>query len=432
MPSIFYIATALLLLAGFFLLMLFTRTDRNIMYIKYSLLIYPFAAIDFLPKAYSTSLFDFITIIFVILFYQHKKVPIKHLSFYLYVLGLLVVAVIMGIFTAESVSTTTISVIIQYVAISFYAVIVINECLSNDSFVHVILDFLKVPLVLSLIFLGIQLLVGPSFTFERNLNQNVISGLSTRYPGFFQDPQKFAQFLAASSILLIVKPRRQSFYRYLNILLLPLSLVALLFSGGRAGLGGWVLGIFLILLAGGKKYRMAVLAAGCVLFYIASNYADKFPMLDRMTSLNEDYAFRYSIWMDAVGIFRDNPVFGIGMGNYADYVSIHNPDQIWWADNGYSYFDHPESGYLKFLTELGATGFIAVMSFILLPVVQSFRTYLKGGNTNIIIMIAALASWMVGFYTLYSFDDVRIRILIVTILCLLITSFKWGRADAEV
>jgi hypothetical protein len=66
----------------------------------------------------------------------------------------------------------------------------------------------------------------------------------------------------------------------------------------------------------------------------------------------------------------------------------------------------------------------------LLPVYHAISVFRKVNNFNILILIAALLSWLVSFYTLYSFDDTRIKVLIVTIICFLITSYKW--ADVKV
>jgi O-antigen ligase len=138
--------------------------------------------------------------------------------------------------------------------------------------------------------------------------------------------------------------------------------------------------------------------------------------------MEETYDFRYAIWQDAIDIFMKNPFFGIGLGNYSNYVSVHNPDQVWVVDNEFVYFDHPESGYLKFLTELGLSGFVAIYGFILTPMIRGFFTYVKTRDLSVILLTAAVVSWMVGFWSTYSFGDVRIKILIVTILCLIITS----------
>lgn len=431
MVSTLYIILALFVVSVFFGLMIFSTVDRNRLYIQYVLLAYPFMAIDLVPRSISPTIFDFTTLAFVLLFYKPRQNVLPYRKIYLRAFILLTVVVVVGLFNAENLTNATISALIQYAAVFSFAKILVDECFSDDTFIFSVLNALKVALVVSLLFLGAQFIFGTTFTFERFLNANVTSGLSTRYPSFFQDPQKYAQFLAVSSLLLLIYRKKNTWVFYLNMILLVMSVLAMMFTGGRAALGGWLAGIALLLLFGNKKYRFAVLTAGMILLYVVYTYFDSFPMFNRLSSLNDDYEFRYSIWEDAFGIFKNNPVFGIGVGNYSNYVSIHNPDQFWMADNAFSYFDHPESGYLKILTEYGIIGFIAISGFFVMPVVKGVQSFFKTRNTHVLTVIAALISWMVGFYTLYSFDDSRIRILTVTVLCLLITSPKWSIADAK-
>lgn len=424
------ILLTLLLVAFFFMLMVFSQQDLNKVYLKYILITYPFMAIDLFPRTLSTSIFDFITIAFLLFFYKPKKVFIQFGKTYLYLFVLLTLFSIAGIFNADTITKDTTSALLQLGTTFCFAKILLDECVSDDGFIFTILNILKFTLFISLIFLGFQLVYGTAFTFERNLNLNVYNSSSIRYPSFFQDPQKFAQFLAISSLLLFIQKKSNSVSFILNLGLLIVTLVAMMLTGGRAGLGGWCIGLLIILLFGGKKYRIPILTVSAFLFFIVYNYTEHFPMFNRLTTLNEDYEFRYAIWQDAFQIFKDNPTVGIGIGNYANYVSIHNPDQVWSTEYNYSYFDHPESGYLKFLTEFGLIGFLSIISLILYPIYRGFKTYFSSGNYIILILIGALISWLVGFYTIYSLDDTRIRILVVTILCLLISKSKLINSNA--
>ena len=150
-------------------------------------------------------------------------------------------------------------------------------------------------------------------------------------------------------------------------------------------------------------------------------FADQIPMFKR-ASVSDSFDFRYLIWQDAYKIFLDNPILGIGTGNYSNYVAVHNPDQFWIAYNEITIFDHPESGYLKLLTEYGAFGFITIIGLIIYPIIIGFKKYQVNQNITILIFIAAIATWLIGFYTVYSFGDVRIKVLIVTIVGMLIAN----------
>jgi O-antigen ligase len=244
-----------------------------------------------------------------------------------------------------------------------------------------------------------------------------------RYPSFFQDPQKYAQFLSATSFLFLIKDKKTNHLPIINILFICLSLLALLFTGGRAGLLGWCVGFLIFLVFSNSQFKIVSIIVVLLLSVVVYYFSESFSMFQR-SSVGDAFDFRVSIWQDAINIFNQHPFFGIGIGNYSNYVTVHNPDQFWISDNRITYFTHPESGYLKFLTEFGIVGFILVITFILFPIFLSFNYFRKSKDINVILIISAISSWLVGFYTVYSFDDSRIRILIVILICLLITCLQ--------
>jgi O-antigen ligase len=172
------------------------------------------------------------------------------------------------------------------------------------------------------------------------------------------------------------------------------------------------------------RFRVAFIVIFGLLLSVAYFYAESFALFQRESTVADAYAFRYEIWKDAFGIFSDHAFWGIGSGNYANYVSLHHPDQYWIADNEVTYFDHPESGYLKLLVEYGITGFMVFCLFVLIPAFSAIRLYLKTRNIHYILPLASIVSWMVGFYTVYSLGDIRIFILVATLVSLLIVDHE--------
>jgi O-antigen ligase len=138
-----------------------------------------------------------------------------------------------------------------------------------------------------------------------------------------------------------------------------------------------------------------------------------------------------SIWSSAYDIYLKHPVLGIGVGNYANYVSVYNPDQFWIANNEIITYDHPESGYLKILIEFGTIGFCSILLIILYPIITGFFKYLKTKNTLLLFFVCAIISWMVGFYSVYSLGDIRIMLLITMIICMLISETKYGSSEVR-
>lgn len=414
----------------FFLLMAFTSKDKIHEYLKFIFLAFPFMSVTINIGILSMAVFDLITFVFIFFFYRPKNECLHFTGVYFYFFMLLNVVIIVGILVAESVTIESLSMIIKYISTAIFAKLLMDECIKNENYFYTIIGYLKITLISSFLFLGLQLIFGSNFTFEKTTNLNVISTVVgdavDRLPSFFQDPQKYAQFLAAISFLLLIKRHLEQKVHFFNYILLLLSLTALMITGGRAAFGGWFAGIVIIALLGKPQIKLAVLFTIFSLLLIAFTFSEHFALLNRSSEVSEAYDFRYSIWVDAFEIFTNNPFVGIGIGNYANYVSIHNPDQFFESPTEIFYFDFPESGYLKLLTEFGAIGFLAVFAFVLIPLFNGIYVFIKNKDTNIILLIASIFSWMVGFYTVYSLSDLRIRLLIMTIIILLIDRYKRG------
>lgn len=419
---IMFLAISVVLL--FMYAILFMKEATNKTYLKFVFIALPFMGIDLMPSYISTTLFVFITFVFLVFFY--KRVQLKYTGSFEYLIlsVCLFSSLAIGILLSPDLSKDTITDSIQLLAVFFFAKVLIDEITHDIDFQQSILHCMKFTLIFSLFFLLFQFIFGPSFSFAKSQNINVAGGIAIRYPSFFQDPQKYAQYLSASSLLMLLLPgKTKGKTSQLGPLLCGLSMIALLFTGGRAALGGWLLGLLVIVALGNAQYRIAVISVTTVVSLFIYNYSDAIPIFKR-DDLADAYAFRYAIWQDAYAIFLDHPFFGIGLGNYANYVSIHNPDQYWISDNEVTLYDHPESGYLKLLTEFGMIGFLAAMLFFVKPIFAGISTFFKTKDLTLVILVSALLTWMIGFYTVYSLGDIRIKLLIISIVCMLIASSK--------
>ncbi len=426
-----YLILTLLTITVFFVLMLFTQNDKNRTYIKFVLIGYPLMAITISYNNFAFAIFDIITFIFLLFLYKRKYYTIKTGSVYTILFFILTATILIGLFLAESLTSESLRVVIQYVSIIIFAKILIEEFYADREYFFSVIYYLKFALIISLIFLICQFIFGTGFTFDKTTNINVLSGTNIRYPSYFQDPQKYAQFLSAVSFLFLIKDPVSKKLSNLNYILLIFTLVALLYTGGRAALGGLFFGIGIILFFGRSQYKLVLLSSIIVLGFIAFNFSSNFAMLNRGATLTDAYDFRYSIWQDAYKIFESHPLFGIGIGNYANYVYVHNPDQFWVIDHEITYFDHPESGYLKLLTEFGIIGFVALFSFLFIIIFKVLKQYVSERDNDLLLLIAALGSWFVGFYTVYSLGDLRIRLLILVFTLLLYSRYKWNSIDAK-
>lgn len=417
-----FLAGAVLFMFAF--LQLWKSGNKNIQFIEYIMICFPFIAITLLPAIGYPTIFDITSLIFLLFFYRPRTDVAISLKKYTYLLYVLFGALIFGGIGAESMSYNTMPDLAQLISVIAFVKIVFDEIAINPSYFNRFIQLLNLAAIASLVFLICQFIFGTGFSFEKTPNVNVLQGNQIRFPSFFQDPQKYAQFLSAGFFISLIQTKDRNASSW-TFYLLPIAIiVAILFSGGRAGLLGLVLGIGLIIILGNSKYRLAIIIAIFSIVLISTQYADKMSIFNRESTLSDSYDFRFEIWKDAFEIFKSHPFFGIGIGNYAAYVSIHNPDQYWVASNVYTAYDHPESGYLKLLTEFGSIGFIAYFLFILIPIIKGLKYYWFSKDSITLLLIAALLSWLVGFTTVYSISDSRIALYIGLITILLILRYK--------
>ncbi len=420
-------ALGILNLLVFLGLMLFSKKDRNHLFLKFILLGYPLMHIKFVPSITS---FDLFSTIFFILFYRPKPSGVPLMGIFKYVVFVFTIVIFLGFFFAPvRVDKENFQELFTIFPLFIFVRVFVEESMDNPHFFKEVMGWCRTGLIFALIFLGAQMIVGLSLVLVPTLNPNVIISKGIRYPGIFSDPQQFSQYLGAFGFLCMIKTDPDKPIPTLNYLLMMLSIIAILAAGGRAGLMGWGAGFFLYLLFSEGKYKFYMLGALAVIGGVALAFQDSLSIFNRGTDLDDTYAFRAMIWGDAINIFKENPFWGIGLNNYSKYVFIHNPDQVYMtANKDIVSFDQPESGYLLFLTELGGVGFLMIALLLLLPVFNNMIRFIKTRDINYILFFSGLVCWMIGFYSTYSLGDVRIRIMVGMLIGLMLT---YGREPAH-
>lgn len=432
MAPILYKILAGAILTIFVFLVLGLKGNKNIRFIEYTMYCFPFIAITLMPAIGYPTIFDITTLVFLLLFYRPRTDLGMSIKNYTYLLFLFIISLLIGGINAESMSYDSFPDFIQLFCVLVFVKIIFDEMVLDSTIFDHLVYLLNIAVLVSLLFLFGQFIFGPQFSFDKTPNVNVLQGDKIRFPSFFQDPQKYAQFLSAGFFISLIPTRTRNSANW-TFYLFPIAiLVALLFTGGRAGLVGFLLGVSLIVVLGNSKYRIAIIIAIFSIVLISSQYASYMSIFNRESTILDAYEFRFEVWKDAFEIFKSHIFFGIGIGNYAAYVSIHNPDQYWVASNVYTAYDHPESGYLKLLVEFGLIGFIAFFSLIIIPMIKGFHFYIKSKDYTTLLLIAALLSWLVGFATVYSLSDSRIAVFIAMIIILIIFRYKKGLVNASI
>jgi len=416
---------AIVVVLTFFALMFLTKKDRNIVFIDFVLIAFPFISIDLLPSIFSFRIFDFLTLIFLLFFYNknnHHQNTSRFQQIIKYLFFLLVISNILRTFYENEFSLSFVSGSIQLLNLFIFSVIVYDNFTSDINYVKRIQQYFIFMLSFSFLFLLFQFIFGTEFTFSKSPNINISGGIITRYPSYFQDPQKYGQFLAALSFPVLFD-RYSSKVSLAGMILFFISLIALLYTGARAPILGFMVASLLLMPSLSTKIRFFFIIFMLGFIFSLFLFDDYIPVLNRAT-LDDSYSFRNDIWKDALNIFYDNSLSGIGFGNYSTYVEFFNPDQFLIFDNDVTFFDHPESGYLKNLVEFGIIGFVPFVLIIILVLIKGISDYIKFKSFTKLLFTLAFLTWVIGYSTVYSLGDIRITVMVIVLSAFIVSDKK--------
>ncbi len=191
--------------------------------------------------------------------------------------------------------------------------------------------------------------------------------------------------------------------------LLVLMLLALVFSGSRAGIASAVMGLLLfssIALSRKKteKTGFALVVSGVLILVSAYGARIGFDrIVERFFQLQGDIP-RFQFWKDSLLLFGNKPL-GIGLANFENvftpFNSVHS--------SGDRIVDHLHNDYLELLIETGWPGFFLLVGGFLYFMAKSFTLALKRdnkmGDLRFFIGVGALSGLCsIAFHSFFDFN----------------------------
>lgn len=419
MKSLMVVLTAAALVA-FVVLLLISRQPRRT-YLLYMVYVLPLIDLKITPyELGSLTLFDGLS--YLMLFWRYKDFLsiYKPNRFYFGGFCTLIFLLLLGSLTSSFI-TNSLLTILSVFPVFIYARLLMVECMHDEGFINKMIAGLRFACLFSMAFLAAQLVIGLDVRLYTELNQNTLDSNGIRYPSFFADSQKYAQFLAMLSFMFLINNRHIQRPQLKNILLFLSVVVAIFLTGGRSAFLGLAAGVLFLLLFAGMQYKKYIVI-GCIAGgLVIALFSNSLILFKREDDINNSFDFRATIWREAYGIYKAHPFLGIGIGNYKDYVSRYAQDQYLVLENEVVFLDQPENGYLKILTEFGAPGFLVVFALILGAVIGGVRAWVKKQcDSRVLLFIAPIISWLVSFVSLYSITDRRNLIVLVCLCTFLI------------
>jgi len=237
-----------------------------------------------------------------------------------------------------------------------------------------------------------------------------ISGVTVlRAIGIFPDPHMLAFFLGMSIPLQVYFALQKKNY-YWVLPALSLLVLLLTFSrGSYVGLAGVILWLAVFFWRNYPTRRQRILV-GALLIILFSSILP--PVRERFSSILDVYEGsnkgRLEIWDEALGITMQNPLLGVGLGNYANTVR---------PEAKYREPIYAHNTYLDLASEIGLPGAIAWF-LLLLWGAWPLLLFKRGDLLNLAVALG------VGWFSLHAFFETPVYSPQILPLLLVLIAFR--------
>jgi len=288
-------------------------------------------------------------------------------------LAVLTLVVFLGVAWSDTMRPTNgVLIMPMYVAFVFAAPSLIEN---RNDLERIVAAFLIAAAVLSLVAIA-QRVLGV-FQWRSILVQS--DDYSYRSNAFFADPNNLARFLAismalAAGLIMVTGPRRMTVY--LAAPMMAISAVGIVTTASRSGWLGMLLASFLVVMMSPiqryTKLRLTAVAFGGLFALLVLLFMQGGANAERVKSLTSGIQLigqREFLIKGGWEMWKDNPLFGVGSGNYQHTLIISYLWTLpWWAKTTLSH-----TSFISILAELGIVG-VGMLTLFAIRVIVACRT----------------------------------------------------------
>jgi len=288
-------------------------------------------------------------------------------------LAVLTLVVFLGVAWSDTMRPTNgVLIMPMYVAFVFAAPSLIEN---RTDLERIVAAFLIAAAVLSLVAIA-QRVLGV-FQWRSILVQS--DDYSYRSNAFFADPNNLARFLAismalAAGLIMVTGPRRMTVY--LAAPMMAISAVGIVTTASRSGWLGMLLASFLVVMMSPiqryTKFRLTAVAFGGLFALLVLLFMQGGANAERVKSLTSGIQLigqREFLIKGGWEMWKDNPLFGVGSGNYQHTLIISYLWTLpWWAKTTLSH-----TSFISILAELGIVG-VGMLTLFAIRVIVACRT----------------------------------------------------------
>ncbi len=275
---------------------------------------------------------------------------------YIAFLAVTVISILVSVSPADSIKRCVREV--QYLVFFTFLAGQVVKRRQEDRLVAAVIFSSVIPCITGLIgyVAGIDMLLGQELYLEggNQAQQRIVATLS--HPVTFS---LYLSFVGAMTLALILDGRRIA--RRFLVPVFALQMLALLLSYGRTGWIAFFAAVVCLLWLRGQRrillpLPLLLIAVGFMIPSFLERWESAFAASDQ-----NSFLWRVGLWMYALQVFRQHPVFGSGLGTFTEHVHYlrgHPPHQTW----------------VGLLVEVGVVG---VVAFAVLMAVLGRRLWVR-------------------------------------------------------
>ncbi len=272
-----------------------------------------------------------------------------------------------------------------------------------------------------------------------DISFNQYLGDNFRAFGPFESPNYLAMYIVPILFLTIgimqnAKCKMQKIWKVMFNLTLILPLIALIFTKSRAGIIALAVSLSLLLIfwiyqnLKSKAGKVIIISGSLILYSVFLILVTKYGLRPETDSA------RFEIYSYSWQMIVENPIFGIGLGGFQNYLSAI-PISVSFREIILPYAYHPHNLYMSLWLNVGLLGLISFIGIVVCVIGQYFvnNPGKKRLNNAGIFMILALVSILIHgiLDTTYFKNDLSAIFWVTIALILTQTDLKLaGRASS--
>lgn len=361
---------------------------------------------NLLFKAILASIITFFWILLQL--FREKKMQINYSAWFLFTL-LFSLYFVVGIFWANTftLSFLGISKLILFYTLFLFICSLLNR---DDTLFFILIKGIILAFLLSLITFSQQLFQLNEFTYTSIYSLTGISGHKNLYSSFIY-------LTTIGSFIGLQYFKTQKKWRLLIVVTLILQIFTILILRTRAVWLGFVISVFIyfifnllkkIRINPSKIWLHSILLSSIATVLIAYLFPEilKWYISIQQQSLNiaevtdlGTFSERVKVWIKTFEIFKENPIWGVGNGNWKIDIVKYSLPEIYKVQDLNVIFQRPHNVYLRILSENGIIGlflFMYLISFFSLSLLKK-NTY--SGNTAKFIFSGFIGLYVIMFFS---------------------------------